>query len=137
MSLSTRTAKALAFAVADNVAAAELATAINAGAGGVGQAVGTSATPTFASLTLSTGDLSVPTGKGVKVNGHRVISDQQPAVVPVAITYTSGSHAAATGALTIAAEATPTVQELLTFCVELLANVTSLQAVLHAHGLTT
>lgn len=59
------------------------------------------------------------------------------AVVPVTIAYTASASAyAPTGALTIAAGATPTVVELLEFCLELKANIVSLQAVLHAKGLT-
>lgn len=60
------------------------------------------------------------------------------AVVPPAITYTAtASTYVADGTLTIAAGATPTVVELLNYCQELQRSITQLQAVLHAHGLTT
>jgi len=58
-------------------------------------------------------------------------------VVPVVVTYTASPPPAATDAMTIAAGATPTNVELLNFCVNLQANVASLQAVLHASGITT
>jgi hypothetical protein len=59
-------------------------------------------------------------------------------VSPVAITWTASNPSyTATGALTIANGSTPTVVELQKFCLELLANVTQIQALLHAHGITT
>lgn len=48
-------------------------------------------------------------------------------VAPVTVTYTSGSGPATNGAVTIANSATPTVTELLEFCVELNAKIAALQ----------
>jgi hypothetical protein len=58
-------------------------------------------------------------------------------VVPVTITATSGSLPSAGSTATVAVAGTPTVQELLQICMDLRANVVSLQAVLHAQGLTS
>lgn len=48
-------------------------------------------------------------------------------VAPVSVTYTTGSGPTANGSVTIANAATPTVTELLEFCVELNAKITALQ----------
>src|SRR4051812_45730382 len=72
------------------------------------------------------------------LNSGAGASSPSSPVVPVAITYTASASAyAADGTLTIANGSTPTVAELLDFCIELRANIVSLQAVLHSHGLTS
>lgn len=48
-------------------------------------------------------------------------------VAPVTVTVTSGSAPTPNGAVTIANSATPTVTELLEFCVELNAKIAALQ----------
>ncbi|MDR3635695.1 MAG: hypothetical protein P4L84_17970 [Isosphaeraceae bacterium] len=62
-------------------------------------------------------------------------------VTPVAVTFTAGGtpteYATPAGTLTVANSTTPTVVELLNYCNELRGNIASLQAILHAHGLTT
>lgn len=61
------------------------------------------------------------------------------AVVPVAVTFTAGApatYAAPSGTLTVALGGTPTVNELLDYCNDLRGNIVSIQAVLHAKGLT-
>ena len=68
-------------------------------------------------------------------NDKPMISSQQALVGDIAVTYTSGSAPAASGALTIADATTPTVVELLDFCEELNAKVAALTDILEAHGL--
>jgi hypothetical protein len=68
-------------------------------------------------------------------NDKPMISTQQTLVGDIAVTYTAGSAPAASGALTIANSATPTVVELLDFCEELNAKVVALTDILEAHGL--
>jgi hypothetical protein len=72
------------------------------------------------------------------LNNVKPIVDAVPsaAIVPVVVTYTASNPTAATGAITIAAGATPTAVELLSYCTELKANIVALNAVLHAKGLT-
>ncbi len=62
----------------------------------------------------------------------------QAPVVPVAVTYTSGSAPTITGdAITVADSTTPTVVELHAYCTALKANIASIEAVLLANGLVT
>lgn len=68
-------------------------------------------------------------------NGKPLLSTRQALVADIVVTYTAGSAPAASGALTIANSATPTVAELLDFCEELNAKVKALSDILEAHGL--
>lgn len=68
-------------------------------------------------------------------NGKPLLGTRQSLVADIVVTYTAGSAPAASGALTIANSATPTVTELLDFCEELNAKVKALADVLEAHGL--
>lgn len=68
-------------------------------------------------------------------NGKPLLSTRQALVADIVVTYTAGSAPAASGALTIANSATPTVVELLDFCEELNAKVKALADILEAHGL--
>lgn len=68
-------------------------------------------------------------------NDNGMVATQQALVADIVVTYTAGSAPAASGALTIANSATPTVTELLDFCEELNAKVKALSDVLESHGL--
>ena len=69
--------------------------------------------------------------------GATMASKSSP-VQPVAVTYTTGNpNYTASGAVTVANGASPTNAELLDIALELRANVASLQAILHSHGLTS
>lgn len=68
-------------------------------------------------------------------SGRPMIGPAQTLVADIVVTYTAGSAPAASGALTIANSATPTVVELLDFCEELNAKVKALTDILEAHGL--
>lgn len=138
MSLSTRASKALSFALADEVSANEVVAALNDGEA-ANQGLSTTNAVTFAGVT-STGDVKIANGHTLKVNNISVVGAQQTAVTPVAVTFTANTPAtygSPTGALTIADGTTPTVVELLKYIDEVRGNVVALQAVLHAHGLTT
>lgn len=102
-------------------------------------------TPTMTTVT-TTGDITcggsvkIASGHTLKVNNVSVVGAQQTAVTPVAVTFTASTPATygtPTGALTVADGTAPTVVELLKYCDELRGNIVALQAVLHAHGLTT
>lgn len=67
--------------------------------------------------------------------GRPMLATRQALVADIVVTYTAGSAPAASGALTIANSATPTVVELLDFCEELNAKVKALCDIVEAHGL--
>ncbi len=101
-------------------------------------------TLTLAAITPTTVVASgnITTTAGVyKVGANQVLGAQQPASVPVALTFTAGGtptvYTTPTGALTIAHSDIPTVVELLAYCNELRGNVLQLQAILTAHGIST
>lgn len=70
-----------------------------------------------------------------RINGTKVIGAQGAAVADLTSTATSGSLPTPNGSITIANAATPTVVELLEYCVELEAKLEALLARVRAHGL--
>lgn len=168
MSVQAETQHRLAVALADNNAAIDLVNAINTGvsgtvtsvsvvtAHGVSGSVATQTTTPAITLTLgaitpttivnsgditSAGNVKLASGKAFYVNSVQVVSAQQAASVPIAVTFTAGGTPAVyttpTGALTIAHSDVPTAVELLAYCNELRGNILQLQAILTAHGLST
>jgi hypothetical protein len=73
---------------------------------------------------------------GVCGNASRLAAAQSPVVV-VSVTATTHTLPTADGTLTVADATTPTVAELLEYCTELKANITTIKTILHTHGLTT
>ncbi len=163
MAMTGRTFSILAGALSDRAAASELKTLLSSATGGVGTdpsvatittsgaaVFGTSAT-VATTLTVGTtlgvtgaatfsNDVKIASGHTLKVNNISVVGAQQTAVTPIAITWsanTPATYASPTGALTISDGSVPTVVELVKYCNELRKNIVDLQAVLHAHGLTT
>ncbi len=137
MSMTGRTQQILAEALADQAAASEVVTLIAGATGGTGTNPSVTTLTTSGAIT-SGGDVKIASGHTLKVNNISVVSAQQTAMTSVAVTVTTGALPTITlNAITISASATPTVVELLAFCTALKANIDSLQAILHAHGLTT
>lgn len=79
-----------------------------------------------------TGDV---TATNYKVGVNQVVGARGAAIADLAVTATSGSLPTATSAVTIANTATPTVVELLKYCVELETKLEALLARLRTHGL--
>ena len=141
MPLTGRTSQVLTLALADAEAGNEIVNLLNGSAGELPQDLGPTASPAFAGLTLTGdatvgGNVKVAFGKMLEVGGKPVVGAQQAVVPGVTITVTTGSLPAASGAITIAASAAPTVVELLALAVDLKAQVDAMNAVLKAHGLT-
>lgn len=121
--LSARSKRVWSTALCDPGALTETVALLNSTAGSLPQA--------------DLGTTSIPTFGGVKVGANQVLGARQTAVTPVAFSATTGSLPTAGGTTVFSDTSTPTVVELLDAVVELRANVVALQAVLHAHGLTT
>jgi hypothetical protein len=149
MTVSIRTHRYLTYALADIEAANELVGDLNAAAtvlpaiGTDDQVIGVSHTGgslEYKSIAAGSG-VTVTKTTGVITVGLAATPytpTVQSPVVPVAVTYSSGSAPTITGdAITIADSTTPTVVELLAYCTALKANIASLQSVLHANGLNT
>lgn len=141
MAISQKLRNAIKSAIIEPGAINEIVTILNTAGAGSAQAIATTDSPTFAALTITNdatvgGYVKSATGKGLKVNGVVVVTNQQTKITPVAITPGTGSLPTADGALAISNTATPTVVELLEAIVELKANIVSLQTILTAHGLT-
>jgi alanine dehydrogenase len=66
----------------------------------------------------------------------KLIQAKATAIAAITVTPTAGSLPTANGAVTIANTATPTVVELLEFCVELNAKVDALRAALTGAGVS-
>lgn len=120
--LSARSTRILDTSLADPGARKEIVTLLNSTAGSLPQAIGTTDIPTFG---------------GLKVGSNQVIGARKTAVTPVAFSATTGTLPTAGGTTVFSDAASPTVAELLDAIVELRANIVSLQAVFHDHGLTT
>lgn len=85
---------------------------------------------TNAKLYMNTGTAQAPTWTPV------ALGTKQSDIADMTITYTTGSGPTANGAITIANAATPTVAELLEFCVELNTKLNLVLDALDAYGMT-
>jgi len=75
------------------------------------------------------------TATAYKVGSNQVVGSRGAAITDLTVTATSGSLPTVTSAVTIANTATPTVVELLKYCVELETKLEALLARVRAHGL--
>jgi len=86
-------------------------------------------------VTVNTSGINLASGKTLSVAGTQVVGAQGAAVSDLTTTATAGTLPTADGAVTIANAASPTVTELLEYCVELEAKLETLLARVRAHGL--
>ena len=104
---------------------------------------GTKIDPDFGSQTVeTTGDLDIDTGLLKVASGSSAIgffsttpATQPSAIADITSTATSGALPTADGSITIADAATPTVTELLEYCVELESKLETALAALRTLGL--
>jgi len=138
MPLSAHSRNVMLQSCTDAQAVEEIAGILNAsldmsggGSGGGGslpQPLAPTDSPTFAAVTLGAG--------GVVINGKRVVGVQQQAITQFTVTASAGTLPPYDGGVQIANANTPTVQELLKFCVSLQTTQWYIINVLQQYGLT-
>lgn len=72
---------------------------------------------------------------GLKVSGVKVIGAQVAAIAGLTVTASTGSLPTPDGSVTIAVASSPTVAELLEYCVELEAKLEAALSAMRAHGI--